>query len=67
MLRYPDPVEEIDEEISSRRQRGLNKTREQRQVLAMLERAREVVANPPENLQRAVTADEGWRTRPRRS
>ena len=54
MLRYRDPVAGVDAEIAARRQRGLDKTVEQQQVLAALERAREHVANPSPELDQAV-------------
>ena len=56
MFRYPNAVEGIDREIASRHQRGLDQTREQQEVITTLEKAREVVANPPPELQRAVDA-----------
>jgi hypothetical protein len=56
MLRYADPAAGVEREIVLRRQRGLDQTPEQRQVLAALEQAREIVANPSEALQQAVVA-----------
>jgi hypothetical protein len=56
MLRYADPELGVARELAARRQRGLDETREQRQVIASLEAALEHIQNPSERLQAAVAA-----------